>query len=369
MDLNKITSPTLILDKAKCLNNIKQMVEKAKESNVVFRPHFKTHQSVSIAKWFKKFGVKKITVSSLQMANYFVHDNWKDITIAFPVNIREINLLNELSEEIQLNITIENNESVKFLKENLKYPVGFFIKIDTGYNRTGIISDNLNLIDQILEEAKNSETLNFAGFLTHAGHTYHAKNKKEIIQIYNKSVEQLNALKNRYEPVYPDLILSYGDTPSCSLVDNFKGIDEIRPGNFVFYDYMQYQLGSCSFDQIAVCMACPVVAIHPERNEVIIHGGAIHFSKEFLDNSDNKIFGQVVKLKEAGWGGVEQNIYLTKLSQEHGIIKATKDFLNSVKVGDLIGIIPIHSCLTSNLMREYFTTDNEWIDHFSGRKQ
>jgi D-serine deaminase-like pyridoxal phosphate-dependent protein len=368
MDLNKITSPTLILDKAKCLNNIKQMVEKAKMSDVVFRPHFKTHQSVSIAKWLKKFGVKKITVSSLQMADYFVHDNWKDITVAFPVNIREIDLLNELSEEIQLNITIENIESVKFLKENLKYPVGFFIKIDTGYNRTGIISDNLNLFDQILEETKNSETLNFAGFLTHAGHTYHAKSTKEIQLIFNRSVEQLNTLKQRYMSVYPELILSYGDTPSCSLVDNFTGIDEIRPGNFVFYDYMQYQLGSCDFNQIAVCMACPVVAIHPERNEVIIHGGAVHFSKESLGNSENKIFGQVVKLSEAGWGRIEQDIYVTKLSQEHGTIKANSDFLKSIKIGDLIGVIPVHSCLTADLMKGYLTVENEWIDHFSGTK-
>ncbi|OFX83265.1 MAG: alanine racemase [Bacteroidetes bacterium GWF2_33_16] len=368
MDISKITTPTLLLDKTTCINNIKQMAEKAKINNVIFRPHFKTHQSLPIAKWFKKFGVKKIAVSSLQMADYFVHDNWKDITLAFPVNIREIDHLNELSEEIQLNITVENNESVKFLKENLKYPVGFFIKIDTGYNRTGIISDNLDLIDQILNETKNSELLNFAGFLTHAGHTYHAKSKKEINHIFNTSIEQLNVLKQRYKNTYPELILSYGDTPSCSLVGDFMGINEIRPGNFVFYDYMQFKLGSCDFDQIAVCMACPVVAIHKERNEIIIHGGAVHFSKEFIENSENKIFGQIVLLDKNGWHKADNNAYLTKLSQEHGTIKATQDFINTIKIGDLIGVIPVHSCLTANLMKGYLTTDNEWIDHFSGSK-
>jgi len=33
-------------------------------------------------------------------------------------------------------------------------------------------------------------------------------------------------------------------------------VDEIRPGNFVFYDLMQYRIGSCSVGQIAVAMAC-----------------------------------------------------------------------------------------------------------------
>lgn len=31
----------------------------------------------------KGFGIQSITVSSLQMAEYFVEDGWKDITVAF----------------------------------------------------------------------------------------------------------------------------------------------------------------------------------------------------------------------------------------------------------------------------------------------
>lgn len=138
MNLNKITSPTLLLDKQLCLANIKMMSEKAKLNNLIFRPHFKTHQSIIIGNWFRKAGVQKITVSSIQMAEYFARENWKDITVAFPVNIREIEQINALAEEIQLNLTIENIESVSFLEKNLRFPVKIFIKIDTGYHRTGI---------------------------------------------------------------------------------------------------------------------------------------------------------------------------------------------------------------------------------------
>ena len=127
MNYDKIAAPTLLLDKTKCISNIHSMAEKAKAHGLIFRPHFKTHQSRTIGQWLKNEGVNKITVSSLRMAEYFANDDWKDITVAFPTNIREIELLNNLAEEVQLNLTIENVEAVKFLNKELKFEVGFFI--------------------------------------------------------------------------------------------------------------------------------------------------------------------------------------------------------------------------------------------------
>jgi len=63
-----ITKPTLILDEAKCKTNSAFMADKARRHNLELRPHFKTHQSLEIGRWFKDAGVKKITASSLDMA-------------------------------------------------------------------------------------------------------------------------------------------------------------------------------------------------------------------------------------------------------------------------------------------------------------
>jgi len=32
------------------------------------------------------------------------------------------------------------------------------------------------------------------------------------------------------------LKISYGDTPTCCVSENFPGVDELRPGNFIFFD-------------------------------------------------------------------------------------------------------------------------------------
>lgn len=367
MNLDHITSPTLLLNKNNCLHNIRLMAEKAEKHHLIFRPHFKTHQSRIVGNWFKQFGVDKITVSSARMAEYFANDGWKDITIAFPANIREIELLNYLAEEIQLNLTIENTEAVDFLNEELQHAVGFFIKIDTGYGRTGVSFDVFVTIDKILRQATLSNKLKFKGFLTHAGNTYHTENPKEVIDIHNDALYKLNLLKKKYIGKYPELIMSIGDTPSSSIADNFPEIDEIRPGNFIFYDLMQYYIGSCHFDQIATVMACPVVAKHLQRKEIIVHGGAVHFSKDFIYKNNQKIYGKLIQLNPDGWQEIKEPNYLIKLSQEHGTLKVSEEILNEIKVGDLIGIIPVHSCLTSNLMKGYLSMDNEIIDHLSGR--
>ena len=67
----KINRPTLIIDEVKARKNIAFMAGKAKKSNLLFRPHFKTHQSATVARWFREMGVNHIAVSSLAMAHYF----------------------------------------------------------------------------------------------------------------------------------------------------------------------------------------------------------------------------------------------------------------------------------------------------------
>jgi D-serine deaminase-like pyridoxal phosphate-dependent protein len=44
--------------------------------------------------------------------------------------------------------------------------------------------------------------------------------------------------------------------------------------------------------------------------------------------------------------------YLKKISQEHGVVHVTKEFLAHKPVGSIIYLIPVHSCLTANLMKE-----------------
>ncbi|WP_439184354.1 alanine racemase [Carboxylicivirga taeanensis] len=356
-----LTQPTLLLDKSKCLANIERMALKAKNTNTILRPHFKTHQSAEIGNWFKDYEVECITVSSVKMAAYFANNGWKDITIAFPVNIREWVTINELAARINLNIAVESVESIEFLEKHLSNPVGVFIKTDTGYARTGVDAEDYEAMQALLKKLKTSKNLIFIGFLCHAGHTYKAQTKEEILKIMEESRQQLLALKTFMASDFPLIQISYGDTPSCSVGNNFDGFDEIRPGNFVFYDDMQAQIGSCNQEDIAVALACPVVAKHPNRLEVIVHGGAVHLSKDSLQLNHGPHFGTVLPLSGTNWHTNTPLGYVSKLSQEHGTIQMPQAAFDKVSIGDMLAILPVHSCLTANLLKKYLSTDGSTI--------
>ena len=363
MNISSLTRPQLLLNKEICVNNIERMAKKAELSGAIFRPHFKTHQSVAVGAWYRDFGVRAIAVSSVKMAAYFADQGWDDITIALPVNICELDAINDLAQKISLNLLLDDVQVVQFLDANLLQSTGVFLKVDCGYQRTGIDIDNGLALDKILNMIKRSAKLHFMGFLTHSGHTYHTSNTKEILDIHHSVVRRMKRLKQRWSSLFPDAIISIGDTPSMSLAPDFDDIDEVRPGNFVFYDLMQRELGVCTNNQIAVAVACPVIGLYPQRNSIVIHGGGVHFSKESLQlKNGNKIYGSVVFLNKEGWSWPEEEIYLTGLSQEHGTITAPQRMIKKLKHGDFLGVVPVHSCLTAACFDNYLLTNNVEIE-------
>ncbi len=360
----EIIQPTLLLNKGQAILNIRRMGLKAKENNIRFRPHFKTHQSAAIGDWFRAEGVSSITVSSFDMAAYFARHGWEDITVAFPVNIREIRKINRLAQEIRLGLLVESPETVEFLSQHLTHPIGTWIKIDVGYHRTGIEWNDFDAIIHLAQNITKSSKMHLSGLLTHAGHTYHAKSPADIETIYRDSVIMLKEVRLKLQAAgFTNMHISVGDTPGCSIAENFGEVDEIRPGNFVFYDVMQLNLGSCLPQEITVAMICPVVAKHASRNEIVIYGGAVHLSKEYIiDREGKQLFGLVCFYDEQqGWSRPLPGTFVKTLSQEHGIIQAGREIFDRIQTGDLLAILPVHSCLTANLMRKYVTTGGEVI--------
>jgi D-serine deaminase-like pyridoxal phosphate-dependent protein len=247
---------------------------------------------------------------------------------------------------------VESVESASFLATHCESEVGIFIQIDVGYHRTGLAPANLDTINAIIHVLTVSEQLTFKGFLAHAGHTYDCRSKDDILVRHNLALSILSDLKGQYQQLFSDCIASLGDTPSCSVAEDFAGVDEIRPGNFVYYDLTQNQIGSNSIDEIAVAMACPIVALHPDRNEMIIYGGGVHFSKDRLEDEKlGTIYGKVVAPQGDSWGNLVPGVYLKKISQEHGTVAVPKKYFTDYKIGDVLIILPVHSCMAVDLMR------------------
>lgn len=363
----EIVKPTLLLDVGRARRNIARMAERARSANIQFRPHFKTHQSAAIGEWFRGEQVDAITVSSVSMARYFADNGWRDITIAFPVNLRELDAIDRLGQSITLGVLVDSVEAARALAQRSAAPLAVWIEVDAGYTRSGIPSNQTEVALSVAQVVAQSSHLRLAGLLTHSGNTYALHGREAVTAAYRATIEQLAVVRRVLQTHgFEGLALSIGDTPACSMVDDLGAVDEMRPGNFVFYDVMQMEIGACDAEEIAVAVACPIVGLYPERCEIALYGGAVHLAKDFLRRADGALdFGRVALMTQSGWGELLPNTYVRSLSQEHGIVKTDAatfaGLFSQLAIGDVVAVLPIHSCLTADIHRRLLTLEGDEI--------
>lgn len=362
-----LTGPAVVLDGPRAHANIRSMADRAAAAGARFRPHFKTHQSGAVGKWFAEQGVQAITVSSLGMAEYFAEFGWTDITLAFLLNPLELPRLATLAHYLdskggRLGVTLDSVEVAGRLAD-ARLPVRVWIKTDTGYRRSGVAWDNLAGLGAVASALGSGADL--AGLLSHTGHSYGARNRETLQAIWDSAVERMTLARSAFGPA-SGLALSLGDTPCCATVNSLAGVDEIRPGNFVFFDLMQREIGSCRDSDLAVAVACPVVGVYPDVGRLVLQGGAVHLSKEFLGSPESGcVFGYLGTLDSGGrsLGKVLEHLPVTSVSQEHGVISVGREtygrHLNELAIGDLVLVWPVHSCLSCDLHRQYHTLDGQ----------
>lgn len=368
MDLNLIDQPKLLLNEEICKRNMNVMQVKAANNNCKLRPHFKTHQSHQIGAWMREMGLDRIAVSSLRMAEYFAADGWQDILVAFPVNLREITGINALAQKVNLQLIVESKTVIGKLNQLLEAPLAVYIELDLDYGRSGVGMRNFEEMDSLIEALEGCENLDFAGFMGHAGQSYGCRSAVAIQSLHDELIQGVRALRARYQSQYPNLIISIGDTPTCAKAEGWDDVDEMRPGNYVFYDLMQWQIGACALKEIAVALAAPVVAKHASKQELILHSGGVHLSKDRIELNGSTCFGLLAKLTDKGWEQAQEENYLKSLSQEHGVAKTNQVFFDAIEVGDLVAILPVHSCMTANTMGGYLSLAGEELDHMQAHR-
>jgi D-serine deaminase-like pyridoxal phosphate-dependent protein len=343
--------------------NISRISRKALANGVRLRPHCKTHQSAEIADWFRQHGIDSLTVSSVQMAEYFASSGWQDITIAFPVNPREARRIDSLASRLRLGILFDSEEAVSALATSLSQSVRAWIKVDVGYGRVGMPWQETDRIVDLASRLEDTQQLEFAGILTHSGHSYGPGGAPRILTVHSESIDRMQRVQQALERRgIQNSSISIGDTPSCSVADDFRGADEIRPGNLVFYDVAQRFIGSCTDEDIAVAVACPVVGKYSDRLQIVVHGGAVHFSKDSLpDKTGRTIFGYLADSDEASLGRINYGAPVVSISHEHGVIEVDEATFRQVRIGDVLLIFPMHSCLACNFYASYRTLDGKTI--------
>ncbi|HEX7151563.1 MAG TPA: alanine racemase [Thermoanaerobaculia bacterium] len=347
LNSQSLSTPAFLVHRATVQRNCDRMREKALSSGVAFRPHVKTHKVVEIGRMQHGGAIGPITVSTLAEAEWFAREGFRDITYAMPIAPEKLGRAAELASRIdRLNLLVDSEEAFRALEEH-ECVFDVFLKVDCGYHRAGVDPDSPDSVS-LARRMAQSEKVHFQGLLTHAGHSYNVRSQEEVRRV---AAEESSAL-TRFRALLGvgDITRSIGSTPTCSIVDRFDDCDEVRPGNYVFYDAFQAAVGSCSLEDVAVSVLTTVVGSYPERNTLICDAGALAMSKDSSPEHIHPAFGYGL-VCDAGLRPLPMK--LIALSQEHGKIATEMH----VPVGTRLRIVPNHSCLTAAMFEVYHVVD------------
>jgi D-serine deaminase-like pyridoxal phosphate-dependent protein len=351
MKLSEVPTPALLIDPLRVERNCRRMREKALGAGVVFRPHVKTHKCIEAGRLQHGGEQGPITVSTLAEAEFFAAAGFTDITYAFPIAPSRLDRVRKIiAGGTTMNLLVDHLDAVSALEGAAASDGGTFdafMKIDCGYHRAGVSPESEESME-IARRMIESPSIRLRGFLTHAGHSYHASSPGEIVQIAAEEVRAVSVMAERVRELSTEpMIRSVGSTPTCMLVESFES-DEVRPGNYVFFDAYQMSLGSCRIDDCAATVLTTVVGVYPGQRKVIVDAGTLAVARE------------PAAKEESGWGIVcdldlePLALALRSMSQEHGqIFETSPGGIDRLKVGDQLRIIPNHSCITAALHERY----------------
>jgi len=186
------------------------------------------------------------------------------------------------------------------------------------------------------------------GLLSHAGHAYNASSEEGLCAIAQQEAETLTRLRDEAaRSGVPLEEISVGATPPLRFSVRQRGITELRPGNYVYFDRTQVSLGAATLDDCALTVVATVVSKHPGR--IILDCG----SKTLTSDQARGItpaagYGAVL----AGDGDtsrrIDEALTIERLSEEHATVRVAGS--TALEPGDRVRVVPNHACTVSNLV-------------------
>jgi D-serine deaminase-like pyridoxal phosphate-dependent protein len=220
------------------------------------------------------------------------------------------------------------------------------VKVDVGFHRCGIDPGSHGAID-FIEAVANLPGLKLVGLLSHAGQAYGAGSEDQLRDIARTEAAILRKLAGsaRARGIAIDEV-SVGATPTARFSLDEPDLTELRPGNYVYFDRSQVALGVAGHDECALTVLARVVS-RPAADRIILDCGSKTLSSDQVRGG----------LKPAGYGAifsdlesttVDESLVIERLSEEHATVRAEGP--SSLRIGDLVRVLPNHACVVSNLV-------------------
>lgn len=342
MPIDALDTPCLLVDLDRLEANIRTWQQAISSAGARLRPHVKTHKSTEIAHMQLAAGAAGITVAKTSEAEVFAAAGCDDIFIAYPlVGPAKWQRAAHLAHSCALTVGVESEAGARGLSAAAQAAGSTLrvrVEIETGLGRCGVPQQGAAALCRLVADLPGLE---LDGLYTFRSAFFPGANGRgadllgaEEGRLMANLAEQLRA---EGLPIHE---VSAGSTPTARACAAVPGITEVRPGTYVFGDYMMAAKGVISYEQAALSILCTVVS-RPGPERATVDGG----SKTFSGDTNPAGLGL------AGYARVvDAESVVTGLSEEHGVVQLAEG--HQPQVGDRLAFYPLHVCPTVNLSDE-----------------
>lgn len=352
MLISELETPAVIVDLDIMERNLARMGDYCREHQLLLRPHTKTHKIPELAKRQLASGATGITVAKLGEAEVMLNAGINDMLIAYPiVGSKKTTRVAELAQQASITVSLDSEEVARGLSEattRAGTKIGVLIETDVGFERCGI-NDEADVL-ALARKIADMRGLEFKGLMFFPGHFGVAPDDRAALRM------QVNDFLKRTLEVLSDAglpasIVSGGSTPTAYEGSLFYGVNEVRPGTYIFNDRNTVAISACTIDDCALSVLVTVVST-AVAGRAVVDGGSKTFSYDRFQGGDGRGFGIV---KE------DQAAEIERFSEEHGHLNIQHSE-RRYHVGERLSVIPNHVCTTVNMHDEIYGVRGDRVE-------
>lgn len=352
MRISELETPAVVVDLDVVERNLSRMADYCRKHQLLLRPHTKSHKIPELAKWQIASGATGITVAKIGEAEVMLNSGITDILIAYPiVGVEKARRLAAIAERASINVALDSEEAAIAISEAVSSrgtKVGILVELDVGFARCGV-SNEVELLT-LAKKISSLSGLEFNGMMFFPGHFGVGPEQRAALRVaVNELLDRVFAAFAR--DGVPLTIVSGGSTPTAYESNLFHGVNEVRPGMYIFNDRNTVSISAASLNDCALSVLVTVVSTSvPGR--AIIDGGSKTFSSDRYQAEGGSGFGLVNEDPAAE---------IERLSEEHGHLNIARSN-RRYKVGERLSVIPNHVCTTVNMHDEIYGVRGEQVE-------
>ncbi|MDH3223954.1 MAG: alanine racemase [Gemmatimonadota bacterium] len=347
--IEDVETPAGLADLDRVRRNAARAAEYCRENGLRWRPHVKTHKSLTLAQLQLEAGASGLTVATPHEAEVMAAV-CSDILLAYPpVGARKVQRLVDLPDHVDLKVGLDSAEVLVGLAEaaaKAGRTVGILVEFDAGMGRIGVggPEDALSLA----RLADSFDGVSFEGLMFYPGHIrVPRQDQGPLLEALATRISAFISHLSR-AGLPPDIV-SGGSSPTLWDSHRLPGLTEVRPGTCIYNDRDMLEMGVAGLEEVAYTVLASVVSV-AVPGQAVVDAGSKALAKESFRSAGS---GFGVLLDRPG-------VTVKALSEEHGILDLTgTDWVP--RVGDRVRIVPNHVCVSVNLQDRLWGLESDHL--------